>query len=259
MKNIASILTVATLAVAALGSCKPKPVVQTAFDKIEKTENLKTTTGAFEVMYGFEYLSALADPAVLQKVQKAMASDFFGPDFARTDAATSAAAFDASLGNAYGVRADSSSFSWDGYLHIQSAATRVGEHLVHYTVNRDEYTGGAHGMATTTLANYDLRTGARLTLDDLFTPEGKAGLAGEIRGAIIRQKNVAAWDELVTNECFNPVDRIFPTENFTLTEGEIIFFYNPYDIACYAAGSTEVSLPLANLAGFRNEIFTRKP
>jgi len=254
MKNVTSILFVAALTAAALGSCKPKPTVAPAFDRIEKHEALTTATGTVEVDYSFEYLSSLADPAVLQKVQQAMASDFFGADFAKADAASSAAAFNAALPAAYGTRAAEDTMRWDGHVHIRSTAALVGENIAAAVIDRDEYTGGAHGMATTMFANYDLATGARLTLDDVFTPEGRAELAGAIRGEIVRMKKVAAWDELVDNECFNPVHEVGPTENFGLTDTEITFFYNPYDIACYAAGATRVTLPLANLAGFRGEL-----
>jgi len=256
MKNVTSILFAAALTAAALGSCKPKPTVVPAFDKIEHRGEFKTAAGTFDVDYHFEYLSALADPAALQKVQQAMAADFFGPDFAKADARTSAAAFDASLPGAYAMQADSTAI--EGYAHIHSTAALVGENIVAYTVDRDEYTGGAHGMATTTLANYNLATGARLTLDDVFTPEGRTELAGAIRGEIVRMKNVAAWDELVDTECFNPVGEVGPTENFLLGADNITFVYNPYDIACYAAGSTRVTLSTANLAGFRKELIAPK-
>ena len=253
MKNI-TLITLAAIIAVAFSSCKGTPAVVPAFDAIEKEQNFATTTGNFEVRYHFEYLSTLADPAVLQKIQLAMASDMFGAVFARTDAGGSAAAFDASLHDTYGIRNDSTAFRWDGYLHLTSKAALVGANTVAFTVNRAEDSGGAHGMEETHVSNYDLRTGDRLTLDALFTPEGKAALAETIRARILKDKGVATWEELATRDCYNAAAEVAPTENFTLTATDITFVYNPYDIACYAAGGTRVTLPVANLAGFKKEI-----
>lgn len=255
MKNFTGIVAMAALAAATLiPACKSAPVA-TTFEAIENTHHLQTTTGGFEVSYRFEYLSSYSDPAVLQKVQLAMASDIFGSEFSVTDAGASAAAFDASVQHNYGIRADSSSFHWDGYLHLKSTAYMVGNHIVSYTVTRSEDTGGAHVMDESHLSNYDLRTGGRLTLDDLFTPEGKAALAEAIRARILQDKGVATWEALMARDCFNPAIEVTPTENFALSATDITFVYNPYDIACHAAGSTKAVLPLANLAGFKKEIF----
>jgi hypothetical protein len=130
----------------------------------------------------------------------------------------------------------------------------VGEHILTYTVERAEFAGGAHGMEQTHHANWNLLTGERLSLDDLFTPEGKAALAEAIRAQIIEDKGVTSWQELAEGQCFNPETEVTATENFALTASDITFVYNPYDIACYAAGATHVKLPLANLPGFRKEI-----
>ncbi len=251
MKNINRILFVAATVALAFASCKSVPAVVPTVDAIDREQNMATTTGNFEVKYHFEYLSTLADQAILEKVQLAMASDIFGAGFAKTDAGSSAAAFDESLHATYGVRDSSSTFRWDGYLHLTSKATLVDDHTLSYTVDRAEDSGGAHVMEETHASNYDLRTGAKLTLDDVFTAEGKAALAETIRAAILRQKGLATWEELVTRDCFNPATNVAATDNFILSATDITFVYNPYDIACYAAGATRVTLPLANLAGYK--------
>jgi hypothetical protein len=251
MKNITKIVIVAALAAATLAACKTVPKVLPTFDAIDNEQNLPTTTGNFESKYHFEYLSTLADQAILQKIQLAMAAEMFGPEFAVTDAGASAAAYDQSVPSTWGIRSDSTAFHWDGHLHLTSTATLVGDNIVAYTVDKDEDSGGAHPMTETKAANWDLRTGDRLTLDALFTPEGKAGLGAAIRGGILTGKGLGTWEELVARDCFNPAEQVGPTENFILTATDITFVYNPYEIACYAAGATRVTLPLANLAGYK--------
>jgi hypothetical protein len=253
MKKITLILSAALL-VAALPSCKSTQKVAPKFDTVEKEQNFRTTTGNFRVTYRFEYLSSLADQTVLHRVQKEMAAEFFGPEYTRPTLAETLTAFDSSLEESYGTRPESTDFKWDGFLTLHSKADMVGEHILTYTVERAEFAGGAHGMEQTHHANWNLLTGERLTLDDLFTPEGKAALAEAIRAQIIKDKGVTSWQELAEGQCFNPEAEVTATENFALTASDITFVYNPYDIACYAAGATHVKLPLANLAGFRKEI-----
>lgn len=61
------------------------------------------------------------------------------------------------------------------------------------------------------------------------------------------------WDSLRSKSCYSAQEEIKPTENFELSDTHIIFYYNPYDIACYAQGATEVKLAFENLTGFRKK------
>ncbi len=40
---------------------------------------------------------------------------------------------------------------------------------------------------------------------------------------------------------------IFPSENFILGDETITFVYNPYEIAPYAMGSTELIIPFSDI------------
>ena len=48
---------------------------------------------------------------------------------------------------------------------------------------------------------------------------------------------------------------IFPAENFILGDETITFVYNPYEIAPYALGSTELTLPYSQLSKILNYSF----
>lgn len=134
-----------------------------------------------------------------------------------------------------------------GRGEMRKISTRVeviSDTIVVYTTQRQEYMGGAHGMETTEYANYDLKTGKRLTLNDLFTAEEKTALAEKIRAQILEQNGVSTWDELIEKTCYLTQGEVLPTENFKLSESTITFRYNPYDIACYAQDGTEVEVAL---------------
>jgi hypothetical protein len=257
MKNfIKTIVTLcAVAAVFALASCKPKTAAP-QFATIEKAETLRAGQGSMELDYRFEYLSGYSGEAVASKIRTAMTADFFGNDYAGTDPAESAKAFEQAVSKQY-TDSVSGGRGWNGYVKIRSHRDVIRDCILAYTVERAEYTGGAHGLETTMYYNYDLRTGARLTLDDVFTPHGKDALAGTIRARILKEYGKTSWNELAAEYCYMDAAKVLPTENFLLSADQITFMYNPYDIACYAQGSTKVRLPLAGLDGFRKELLVK--
>lgn len=106
------------------------------------------------------------------------------------------------------------------------------------------YSGGAHGMNTTTGASYDLRTGRRLRYDDIFRPAAQAQLPGLLAQAV---------RPLVDLKPGEPLDKALfvkqmpVTRNVFLTAGGVEFIYQPYEIASYAQGEVRVFLPLAQV------------
>lgn len=111
--------------------------------------------------------------------------------------------------------------------------------LVVYTIRRESYTGGAHGMRSTEYHNYWTKGGYELSLGDLFTEEQLPQLTERIKTKI-REQYGAADDEELAQRGFFP-ETIAPTENFEVTPDGVVFHYNPYDIACYAMGEIDVS------------------
>lgn len=251
MKKAISILGI--IAAAVICSCMR---TQPAFDTISDSETVHWKDKRFDLDYRFEYLSDYRDKDVLQKIQRSMSVDFFGEDYLRdTPAATAEYFRESSLGDYRESVSDE--HSWDGFIKIRSHADLLAGRIVVYTVESATYMGGAHGMETTDYSNYDLRTGERLTLGDLFTPEGKAALPEIIRERILDNLGYPNWGTLMDSTCYYAAAEIRPTENFKLSESHITFMYNPYEIACYAQGHTEVKLSLDRLDGFRKEAIAR--
>ncbi|WP_417014301.1 RsiV family protein [Alistipes sp.] len=119
-----------------------------------------------------------------------------------------------------------------------AAAQRQVDTLTVYTIRRESYTGGAHGMRTTEYHNYWTEGGYELSLSDLFVGEELPRLTGRIK-AKLYERYGAADDEELAQRGFFP-EAIAPTENFEVTPEGIVFHYNPYDIACYAMGGIDV-------------------
>jgi hypothetical protein len=249
MKNFAKMIAVACVGAAAITACSSKHSAP-EFAEIIKNETFHSGEESFALDYRFSYLSWAENEEASAKIRTSMIADFFGGDYVSEDAMASSEKFDEATADMYGIET-ASDHKWSGFIKIASAHNVLNDRVLVYTINRSEYLGGAHGMETTRYANYDLTTGDRLTLDALFTPEGEAALAEQIRAQILVDHNAADWAALSENNCYVAPEEILPTENFELSAEHITFHYNPYDIACYAQGSTVVKLPLTDLAGFR--------
>lgn len=126
----------------------------------------------------------------------------------------------------------------------------VVDSLLSYVITRAGYTGGAHGMYGTECHTYSLRDGFELSLADLFPEEVLQRLDGVIREKIAAQYD-APMDDALAQEGFFP-EYIAPTENFLITPEGITFYYNPYDIGCYALGAVTVTLSRDELNAFRS-------
>jgi hypothetical protein len=106
-------------------------------------------------------------------------------------------------------------------------------------------TGGAHGLLTIKLLNFDGLTGEQLSNSDLFldTEAFKIGAQPYFKDAI--------KDE---DEHFNPDSFKLP-ENIGYTPDGILLIYNPYEISPYSAGIIEITIPnetVESLLNFNN-------
>ena len=109
------------------------------------------------------------------------------------------------------------------------------------------YTGGAHGIYGTSYENYDRNTGDLIQLVDLFVPNFEKQLIA------IGEKYFRQSMAISTAESFDQTDYTFPNDqfylpqNFGLTKEGITFLYSIYEIAPYAKGEQEFTIPYGDL------------
>jgi predicted secreted protein len=104
------------------------------------------------------------------------------------------------------------------------------------------YTGGAHGSTERRAYNYDLQTGERLELKDLFKMgyDYKAALNEQVKARIAaRPENYFDGDM-----GFQGINE----SNFYLENNILMLYFDEYEIAPYAVGIPQFKLPL-NLFG----------
>ncbi len=120
-------------------------------------------------------------------------------------------------------------------------------------VSNYDFEGGAHGNHGTTFVSYNLAEKKALKLDDVFLPNYKAALSTSLEKSLRKKFKLAPKDSL-SNILFD--NKIEATDNFCITHKGILFMYNPYEIASYAAGEIELFVPFAEVKQYVNPAMT---
>ena len=117
--------------------------------------------------------------------------------------------------------------------------------------DRYEYTGGAHGNTTRRSDTWNLQSGERIALAQLF-PESMdyrtyliktivKQIADEIAGG--QNPYFENYEENVTN--------FFNENNFYLTPNGLVIYFQQYEIAPYASGIREFTIPYSSKGPFQ--------
>lgn len=118
------------------------------------------------------------------------------------------------------------------------------------------YMGGAHGGYGSVYKNIELSSGKIIFLKDIII----AGSNGILRNAL--NKNLQELFDLKPGDRLSEIgfwdDSVDVPDNFYLTSGGIGFYFNPYDVACYANGSIDVFIPYSEISAILNEKFLKK-
>jgi hypothetical protein len=107
--------------------------------------------------------------------------------------------------------------------------------------------GGAHPNTYFQSFIFDLDAGTQVTFADLF-PDEDAALAviAPIAQAALTDKFGDSADAEWIEDGAGP--ELINYRNFVLTEDSVIFYFEPYQVAAYVFGSSEVEIPLTDLA-----------
>jgi hypothetical protein len=110
-----------------------------------------------------------------------------------------------------------------------------------------EFTGGAHGNTGIQTFTFDLQNGVALTLDDLFT-DTAAALA--IIAPLVEADLTVKLGDMLDAQWLQDGTGTNPAnyQHFALDADNLIFYFPPYQVAPYAAGTQTVSIPLTDLS-----------
>ena len=133
--------------------------------------------------------------------------------------------------------------SWYSYYKgLESKAMFYEKDLLVYRIDFNEYTGGAHGMYTSTFMNFDLKNMHQLVLDDIFIGDYQDMLSDLLWNQLMLDQKVKTRTEL-EDMGYGSTGDLIPTENFYLSKEGITFYYNVYEFTPYVMGAVEIKLP----------------
>jgi hypothetical protein len=105
------------------------------------------------------------------------------------------------------------------------------------------FTGGAHGMTGVYFANFNSQNGKRLILSDLLIAGYDNGLNKVAEKIFRKVRELKSEDNLEEAGFWFEGNKFSLNDNFGIKTDGLVFFFNSYEIAPYALGSTEVLIP----------------
>lgn len=131
-------------------------------------------------------------------------------------------------------------YNYEYQLNTEMAEGRDG--IWNYTLTNYRYTGGAHPNTEITCLNIDSQTGKILEKNDVFNPKDTSRVCKLIMDELIKETNrrldtdtITSLDGLQAQGILLDTYLYIPV-NFLLEKDGVVFYYNRYEIAPYAAG-----------------------
>lgn len=138
---------------------------------------------------------------------------------------------------------------WFNFMYQIDTDVEYGrKNVIIYKIECNYYTGGPHPNSFVTYINMDPETGDEITLNDVFREGYEDFLVNRLTDALADKLGANSRREIM-EKGFLTFNDIYPSENFMLKKDSIHFFYNRYDIAPYAAGTTTLSFAYDDLSG----------
>lgn len=202
----------------------------------------------------FTYPSKYGNKDILKKIQKQFVSSYFGESYETLSPEEATAKYTEDYLNNYKdltdefkaevAKADETPVgAWFSYYEMSSNDIAYNQNdILSYTVNFENYTGGAHGAHSFTNYAINLKTGDVIKEEDIFIENYQDELAQILVDIITKENNVENAKDL-ENIGFFSVDEIFPNGNFLIDDSGITYTFNEYEIAAYVVGAINVHIP----------------
>jgi hypothetical protein len=218
-----------------------------------------TSKGALNVDFHIEIPVDFKDKRVLDSIRTKLITNLFGKEFMSQKSDSLLIEFAKSLNADYyrnnaplvNELDSTSSYSFNNEHTLDGFALLSDKNIFSYGIDRYVYMGGAHGLNNRLYFNFDLTTGKLITEKDIFKSNYKLTLSLLIKKRIIEEsreeKNEDTEQISSLEDTDYWIDSIVPNGNFYITDESINYVFNPYEIAPYYMGQTDVTLPFNRL------------
>lgn len=129
---------------------------------------------------------------------------------------------------------------------------KLTEEVGTFTHSGSQYSGGAHGGAWVNYFNYDLKNNKLLLLKDVMNANFLPALTKEGEKIFRKLKGLKPNQSLEGDYWFTD-NKFHLNENYLFTKKGITFYYNQYEITCYACGTTELLIPWKSIKSLINK------
>lgn len=216
-----------------------------------------TSKGSIYISLTVELPVCYSNQAVVDSVRSSIFSVMFGKHYLKMDPDTVVECFAADLKKEYRENNEPllKMMDEDNRIALYNEHVLEGfsllsdEHIFSYGMNRYIFQGGAHGLNTRNYFNFNLKNGKLIKESDLFKSGTDSLLIDLIKVRIVEERRenpeLDPIDKLEDSDYW--VEAIKPNGNFYITDQSINYVYNPYEIAPYYMGQTELTLPFERI------------
>lgn len=135
--------------------------------------------------------------------------------------------------------AENSDYPQNWFYEINADVENITSKILCLEFSQGGYTGGAHGNSYVKYINIDLENANQLKLDDLLVKGFESNLNQLIDKKFREVKDLQPTDDLEKKGGLFE-NKITYNDNFAVSKNGLLFYYNNYEIAPYAAGTTEL-------------------
>lgn len=131
---------------------------------------------------------------------------------------------------------------------VSTHVMRGTDSIVNYVADTYYYDGGAHGQVATWARNFNVHTGATVTLADILRPGYEAPLTRMIVTALARQFNAHTLQQLQDDFTVFMGMKPYIPDNYIIDSKGITFIYCQDEAAAHAVGELRVTLGYKQIA-----------
>lgn len=101
-------------------------------------------------------------------------------------------------------------------------------------------------ISTDQYFSFNIDDMTRIEIADIFEVVTFPKIEALLRSQLLKDTGYSNEEQLIEIGYFN-MDNLTVTNNFSLSDAGITFHYNPYEIACFAVGATDITLPFDDI------------
>ncbi len=134
------------------------------------------------------------------------------------------------------------------FAEISVCQTYFSNSLFSFELQQYMFTGGAHGYGSITFLNVNPETGEKISTKDLFLNENEFKDFAE--NLFRKEYEISRDDSINSSGFWFENDTFYLPETIGFNNDEVTLLYNQYEIASYAAGPIELTIPLDEVLPF---------